>query len=318
MVRQQLQSLSQCWLYAVASPANLATRLSTTSVIVTATELRELATDSGNFRCFEAKSADGKRRQIQEPKRRLQWVHRRIHNLLARVQVPDYLHSAVRGRSYLSNAAAHDATAATIKIDVRKFFPSVPRVAIFAFFHERLRCRRDVAGLLADLLTFSTKLPTGSSASPIIAYYAFKPMFDEISRFAAAKELTMTCYVDDMCLSGRATHKGTLFELRKIIARHGLKSHKTRIFSPSQAKIITGVCNTAEGQRIPNRLHLKIKNSFVALAEATSPKEKDKALTSLLGRLDAAGQIDPTFKARARTLRSQKSLAAAAAVSLRK
>ena len=42
----------------------------------------------------------------------------------------------------------------TIKIDVEKFFPSVTRAAIFNFFEGPLKCRRDVAGLLADLLTF--------------------------------------------------------------------------------------------------------------------------------------------------------------------
>ena len=46
-----------------------------------------------------------------------------------------------------------------------------------------MKCRRDVAGLLADMLTFEAHLPTGSAASPIIAFYAFKPMFDEIEQF---------------------------------------------------------------------------------------------------------------------------------------
>jgi RNA-directed DNA polymerase len=305
MPRKQLQGLRQCWLYAVDSPADLARRLSTPSFIITAEDLRELAKDSGNFRCFDAKDVNGKIRQIQEPKRKLQWVHRRIHRLLARVQIPDYLHSAVRGRSYLSNAATHDAVEATIKIDVKKFFQSVPRAAIFAFFREQLKCRRDVAALLADLLTFDAKLPTGSSASPIISFYAFKPMFDEISRFAAARKLKMTCYADDMSLSGALANKSTLFGLMKIIARHGLKSHKARAFAPSRPKVITGVCNTASGRRVPNRLHLKIKTGFEDIANAASQKARDDVLRSLLGRLDAAGQIDPTFKARARTLRSQ-------------
>lgn len=305
MPRKQLQGLRQCWLYAVDSPADLARRLSTPSVIITTSELRKLAKDAGNFRCFDSKGADGKIRQIQEPKRELQWVHRRIHVLLTRVEVPEYLHSTIRGRSYLSNAAAHDADVATIKIDVKKFFPSVPRAAIFAFFYEQLRCRRDVAGLLADLLTFKSRLATGSSASPIISFYAFKPMFDEISRFSAARGLKMTCYVDDMSVSGPLANKSTLFEIAKIIARYGLKSHKTRTFAPLQPRVITGVCNTVGGRRVPNRLHLKIKTGFEDVANATSQKAKDSALRSLLGRLDAAGQIDPAFKARARTLRSQ-------------
>jgi RNA-directed DNA polymerase len=205
-------------------------------------------------------------------------------------------------KSYVSNAAAHDPKMPTIKIDVKKFFPSVSRVVIFNFFAGPLKCRRDVAGLLADILTFDAHLPTGSAASPIIAYYSFKPMFDEIAQFAESLGLTMTCYVDDMALSGLRANKGVLYTIKEIIARHGLKSHKAHTFSGSQPKVVTGVCNTAAGPRVPNKLHLKIKNGFDALAKAV---EQDKVLRPLLGRLEAAAQIDPVFKARAKTVRAK-------------
>src|SRR5258708_38498182 len=95
----------------------------------------------------------------------------------------------------------------TIKIDVKKFFPSVSRVVIFNFFAGPLKCRRDVAGRLADILTFDAHLATGSAASPIIAYYSFKPMFDEIAQFAVSLGLVMTCYVAYTALSLLRTQK---------------------------------------------------------------------------------------------------------------
>ena len=266
-----------------------------------------LAKDAGNFRLFSKTNEAGKSRQIQEPKRRLQWIHGKIHALLSRVEVPEYLHSAVRGRSYISNAAAHDPTMPMLKIDVKKFFASVPRVAIFNFFAGPMRCRRDVAGLLADMLTFEAHLPTGSAASPIIAFYAFKPMFDEIEQFALAHGLKMTCYVDDMALSGPRANKAALFEVRKIIARHGLKSHKTHVFAATQPKVLTGVCNTPAGPRVPNKLHLKIKTGFEKLSSAKTTDTRNEALRPLLGRLEAAGQIDPAFRARAITVRAAHS-----------
>jgi hypothetical protein len=299
--------IAECWLYALASPADLARRLSTPKHQVTAADLSLLAKDTGNFRLFSITGANGKPRQIQEPKRQLQWFHGRIHSLLSRVKVPDYLHSAVRGRSYISNAAAHDPSMPAIKIDVKKFFPSVTRAAIFNFFEGPLKCRRDVAGLLADVLTFDAHLPTGSAASPIIAFYAFRPMFDEISQLAATYGITMSCYVDDMTLSGRRATKGTLFEIHKIISRHGLKSHKAHAFCASQPKVITGVCNTPTGPRVPNKLHLKIKMGFESLSTAMTPEAKGKVLRPLLGRLEAAGQIEPQFRARASTIRAAHS-----------
>ena len=296
--------LSECWLYALASRADLARRLETKGHPIKVEDLEKLANDIGNFKLFSIKGATGKSRDIQWPKPRLQWVHGRIHSLFSRVEVPDYLHSAVRGRSYLSNAAAHDPTMPAIKIDVKKFFPSVTRAAIFNFFEGPLKCRRDVAGLLADILTFEAHLPTGSAASPIIAFYAFKPMFDEIAQLAAARSLTMSCYVDDMTLSGAGANKGVLFEIHKIIARHGLKSHKAHVFAALQPKVVTGVCNTPNGPRVPNKLHLKIKNGFDELSAASTSETRKKVIAPLLGRLEAAGQIDPKFRARALAVRA--------------
>lgn len=299
--------LSECWLYAIVSPADLARRLATPKHTIKPAELSRLAMDAGNFRLFTQTNATGKSRQIQEPKRRLQWIHGKIHSLLSRVEVPEYLHSAVRGRSYITNAAAHDPSMPMLKIDVKKFFASVPRVAIFNFFAGPMKCRRDVAGLLADVLTFDAHLPTGSAASPVIAFYAFKHMFDEIEQFALARGLKMTCYVDDLALSGPRANKGALFEVRKIIARHGLKSHKAHVFAATQPKVLTGVCNTPAGPRVPNKLHLKIKTGFKTLSSAITADARNEALRPLLGRLEAAGQIDPVFRARAITVRAAHS-----------
>lgn len=302
--RRRDLKLEECWLYAVASRADLARRLSTETFRVTPADLDFLAADAGNFKLFSKKLRSGKTRDIQEPKRRLQRIHRRIHNLLSRIEVPDYLHSAVRGKSYLSNARAHESNVAVIKIDVKKFFPSVPRVAIFEFFFERLRCRKDVAGLLADLLTYDARLPTGGSASPIIAFYAYKPMFDEVEALARAHRLKMTCYVDDMALSGPNANGTVLFKVRVIIGRYGLRSHKAHVFAPSQPKVVTGVCIASDGQRVPNKLLLKIKDGFDLLESATTAEAKLKIVNPLLGRLEAAGLINPVFKARAISLRA--------------
>lgn len=302
--RHKSLAINECWLFAIASKADLARRLSTDSFKVSVDDLERLSADAGNFKLFVIRQGN-KDRPVQEPKRDLQKLHKRIHKLLARVQVPDYLHSAVKGKSYLSNARAHDLRMPTIKIDVKKFFPSVTRKAIFRFFEEMLECRRDVAGLLADLLSFDARLPTGSSASPILAYYAYKPMFDALLSLAERNGLKMTCYVDDVTMSGDTAGRAVLHAAHKIIAKSGLKSHKMKVFPSRKPKIITGVCNSPSGERVPNRLHLKIKLGFDDLHNASSSIEKRKIVGPLLGRLEAARQIDPVFGIRAKTLRAQ-------------
>ena len=153
-------------------------------------------------------------------------------------------------------------------------------------------------------MTGATKV--GSTASQIIAFYAFKPMFDEIASLATALGPAMSCYVDDMRLSRPHANKGALFEVRKIVASHGLKSHKAHVFAASQPKVVTGVCNTPAGPRVPNKLQLKIKQGFDELSDSISmtPDNKRKVARPLLGRLEAAGQIDPGFRARAITVRA--------------
>src|SRR4051812_29293602 len=121
--RSKLKELSDCWLYFVASPADLARRLSTPQNKVTPRDLTQLAQDFENYKLFTITNEAGKARAIQWPKRRLQAVHARVHTLLSRVEVPAYLYSAVKGKSYVSNAAAHDPMMPTVKIDIKKFFP---------------------------------------------------------------------------------------------------------------------------------------------------------------------------------------------------
>lgn len=295
--------IEQCWLYAIASPKDLARRLSTNHDVLTVNDLNQLATDAGNFNVFMS-NKNGKKRQVQQPRQRLQRLHRRIHDLLSRIETPGYLHSAIAGHSYITNASAHETIVPSIKIDVKKFFPSVPRGAVFEFFAVSMRCSRDVAGLLANLLTYQGHLPTGGSASPIIAYYAFKKMFDAIEVAALSRGLVMTCYVDDVTITGVRASRGLLQQIRTIIADHGLKSHKVKYLAANRPKVITGVVVTRHGLRLPNRRHRAISQGFSELESAVDAVAARKALNKLIGRMHEAGQIEPHWKARAQLLQN--------------
>ncbi len=289
--------LNQCWLYAIDLVRDLARRLSTRTMVVTEAMLRDAA-GGGGYRIFEIET-NGKRRGVQEPKELLQRLHRRIAELLRRVACPEYLHSGIRGRSYLTNAFSHDISVPIIKLDIRKFYPSTCKPAIYKFFHETMHCRRDVAGLLADLLTYHHHLPTGSGASQVIAYWVFRQLFDEISLLARANDLVMTCYVDDITISGPSAGKRVLREAQLIISRYGLRSHKAKAFAAMEPKVVTGVCITPAGRKVPNALLLAIKRGYQGM-DLGDEAAKRKAAKSLLGRLQAAGQIEPIYMDRAR------------------
>lgn len=160
---------------------------------------------------------------------------------------------------------------------------------------------------MAKLLTVDGHLPTGSPVSPIISYFAHKQMFDQIAELAENMDLSFTVYVDDMCLSGEKAVRSTLFEVRGIIARHGLKSHKCRYFPPGMPRVVTGNALTAKGVRLPNRRHLKIKEAFDDLATMPDGPARDKAVNSLRSRLYEAAQLEPVWAERARSLENGRS-----------
>lgn len=293
--RRPKLKLEQSWLYAIASMADLSRRLN-----VPATDLEVLAKAGNNYNFFSIQG-----RSIQEPKRRLQRIHARVHKLIARIETPEYLHSAVKGRSYVTNAEAHK-DGGLIKIDVQRFFQSVPRHAIYRLFRDRFKCAGDVAGLLANLLTCDGHLATGSSASPVLSYYAYKDMFDQIAELAASLGLVMTCYVDDIAISGRRVTAGLLHEVRRVIAHHGLRGHKTKFFPPGRPRIVTGVALVGGATRVPNRRQLMISKLFTELSTKTTLQERDIVLRRLVSRLHEAAQVDKSWRSRAYNLQRQR------------
>lgn len=298
--------LKQSRLFRVTSPRDLAQRLG-----VGAEDLQGLLERGDNYKRF--KIGKEKKRDVQEPKDRLKHLHVKISQWLARIETPDYLHSAVRGRSYISNARAHGVESNLIKVDIRAFFQNVTAHAVYLFFHKTMLCRPDVSMMLAKLLTVDGHLATGSSVSPILSYYAHKRMFDEIGELATALGLHFTVYVDDMCLSGEQAVRSTLFRVRGIIARHGLKSHKCRFFPAGVPRVVTGSALTKDGLRLPHRRNLKIKQAFDAVETMPNGKVRDKALNALKSRLYEAAQLEPVWAERARSLAASIDMQASSA-----
>jgi RNA-directed DNA polymerase len=287
MSRRVPYALDQCALYAVTSPTMLAKRLD-----LPLADLEELANRSDNYLVRPQRKASGKVRWIEEPKARLQRIHGRVHQLLSRVDLPQYVHSVRRGHSYITNARQHLGNGEMVKLDLEKFYVSVRSGAVAAFFEKQMRCAPDVAGLLARLLTYKGHLPTGSKSSPILSYFTHKALFDAIAGLAAERGLTMTLYVDDVVISGAGAHRGLMAAIRQIISAHGLRSHKLRHFAAKRPKIVTGVMVAQDGLRLPNRRHQRIKDGYTELHPATTSVDKLTVLNWLGSLVHEAAQID--------------------------
>ena len=113
--------LSQSPLYKLTSPLQLAERLKWD-----VDELEKLVNRADNYIYFHADKA--KKRAVQKPKRRMQALHRHIAIWLSRIETPEYLHSATKRRSYITNALSHRANTNLIQVDIRSFFQNVTSV----------------------------------------------------------------------------------------------------------------------------------------------------------------------------------------------
>ncbi len=242
----------------------------------------------GNYRVW----VNDKGREIQQPIGQLGQVHKRVGRLLARVVVPDYVYSQ-KGRSYIDNARRHLGIVPLAKTDVSKFYPSTTRYMIWRLFAHDFKCANDVAYLLSDICCYQQEhLPTGSPLSGHLAYLAAREMFDEIDAFAKASQSRMTVYVDDVTLSGSAVTKRMIWDVRRIISRHGLetKRSKTVVYSANVPKTVTGAIVSGNVLKLPNSRHKRIWEARSEIGRA-HPRERRKLLSSLRGREQEAKQI---------------------------
>lgn len=278
-------SLRGSALFKITSPARLAKAL-----CVSPERLSYLLSNAdGNYSVWQHKQTG---RTIEEPKELLKVVHARVAWLLGQIETPDYLHSGVKKRSYITNAAQHSAEAGGIKLDVKKFFPSARAAAVCHFFHDVMEYPMDIASRMTTLLTYSGHLPTGGNASCILSFWAYKPMFDEIAALAAANGCRFTLYVDDITMTGQFATRAMQQEARRIIGKYRLRAHKNKVFAPRQPRIVTGVAVTRRGRELPNRRARAIADMTAQINSAPTAAEKLHMLPKLVGRVSEAVEVD--------------------------
>ncbi|MGA1799277.1 reverse transcriptase family protein [Sphingomonas sp. 4RDLI-65] len=252
-------AINQSRLFKVSSPERLAKVLGTSLQ-----DLRDLCALDLRYREFDIPKAGGKLRHCEDPVPALKAVHGRIASALSQIEAPDFLFCPVKGRSYISNAAAHRHNRAVRCLDIKRFFPSTPSRRVFWFFKTVMGLRGDAAGLLTDLATFKGRLPTGSPLSPILAYFAFHDMWAEIAAFCKSRDYVLTVYIDDVTVSGQKVPLSDLWYIKTIIRRYGLEYHKEKSFIDRPAEI-TGVILRDGAVSAPHRQHQKRKAASEAL-----------------------------------------------------
>jgi RNA-directed DNA polymerase len=237
-------------------------------------------------------------RWVQEPRKLLKVIHERIQKLLKRITPPDYTHGAVKGRSYRSNASVHKDSDRVATYDLRKFYPSTSASRVFNFWADQMMCAPDVAAVLTKITCFNNGIPTGSPLSPLLSFYANKPLFDELNQLAISSKLIFTCYIDDLTFSGSVLPKGLSELVGRIVCRFGhiLSEKKTRLFRRNQRKHVTGVVIYRSRIFVPHSRFKKARGINKALKLEKTPIQKKLLMQKLAGLLGEAAYLDPSYR----------------------
>jgi len=301
-IKQEKKSydISQSALYKTSSKSKLAA--------IYSLSVPQLLNSIGDYKCFEMTpkpdpfniGKQPKPRWVQKPKGKLLAIHERTLKLLRCVQVPGYMQSALKGTSYKRNAESHLAGRMVATLDISSLFRSTTKSQVFNFFRDRLECPGDIARVYADLVTCDDCIPTGSPLSPLLSYYANKPLFDELSALAKSLNLNFTCYVDDLTFSGDTIKQDFLWKVERIIKKYGhsAASKKTRIFGPDTPKHITGTVIENGVLKVPNIRFRKIRLIKSALAGKGNSFgfSENQLKYKLGGLLGEAAYLDSDFK----------------------
>lgn len=212
-------------------------------------------------------------RPIDKPDPRLKKIQSRVADLLSRITPPEWLFSPVKGRSYVDNASRHQFSSAFWLLDVADYFGSCSANNVAHFFGKTMGCSPDVTAIMVGLVTHNECLPQGSPCSPILAYFSNLDMWMEIAGKVEAEGLLHSVYVDDITISGKMVPKKLIWEVKKVVRKHGLRLKPNKegsvIHSPA---FITGVIVADTKTKLPNQ---QLKRLLELRSERHHTREED-------------------------------------------
>lgn len=252
--------------------------------------------DSGtHYRRWRIPKRSGGERLISAPKKELKEAQRWVaRNVVEHLPVNGRAHGFLAGRSIKTNALAHLASAAVVKLDLKDFYPSVTMRRVKGLL-RKAGYNEQVATLMALLCTESPRdemvlrgrtwfvatgprsLPQGAPSSPGITNAICLRLDLRLSSLARKMGLRYTRYADDLTFSWKDPKAeqgnlvGRLLKAVEVIAQaEGFRVHpeKTRVMRKGSRQAVTGlVINQAKGRpaaRVPREyvreLRAAIKN----------------------------------------------------------
>ena len=253
--------------------------------------LRGLATHRDTWIVRRDETINGKIRKLAYPRGNLRRVHEILKFHLKKIEQPDYLLSPRSGRSQRDNAAIHTSQTQYLTLDIKQFYPSTTYRHIRDWLQGELGMRDDVAGLLTKLVTVDNIASFGSPLTPVLTTLVHRKMFDEIADLCRRRYLRLSLWVDDLTISGRFVPGTLITQIREIIRKNGLKSHKLSYKNGNRTVFVTGIGIVGSHLVAPRKLHDRIKNLYTELTETETVEEFNDITNKLLSAMGTLRHI---------------------------
>ena len=192
--------------------------------------LRELAALGDSlYRSYDLPKKRGAGiRKINDPRDRLKVVQRRIYvRLLQLIPLPPFILGGVPGKSVRDNAEPHVRAPWLVKVDIKRFFPSVNARNVSNVWLRYFRTGRNTTAVLTRLTTFSGQLPQGAPTSTPLANLVLAPVLDEFQIYLSQRGLALTDWVDDITFSGSSA-PDAINRLADILSQHGFRIARSK------------------------------------------------------------------------------------------
>jgi hypothetical protein len=239
----------------------------------------------------------GRLRSVEIPDAALSAVQRRIFGLLTGLEIdfPACVHGYVKGRSHISNAAAHAGSRYLQKFDLSDFFPSITSQAVTDVLSD-VGFTRGAAETLSQLLTYNGRLPLGACTSPILSNLCLLPLDTALQNLAIEHSLIYTRYSDDMTFSGIEE-----FDIKDEVdaevsaAGFRLNRRKTVTARYGQAQYVTGLSiSDSAGPRLPKQFKRRLRQNLHYL-ERFGQDSFQAGRAEVSGHLRYARGVEPAF-----------------------
>lgn len=199
------------------------------------------------------------KRIIHPSWKKLKSIQKLINSrILSQIPLPDALHGAIKEKSCITNAKAHQGNKYFLLTDLRGFFPSIKHYIV----HERLLeagFSKPVAHMITRLVTYKGCVPQGAPTSSTIANFVFFPYDQKLMKICSNKNLTYTRFVDDLTFSSKTfISQNTVDSLLDVIRSSPFKFHPRKTGMSIGRTEVTGVEVRNNGLEAPLRKYFKL------------------------------------------------------------